>query len=358
MISEEEDMKKVGILSMQNVDNYGSYWQAYSLKSILEELSFDVYFINIRPGEQIVSNPYQMKLSFSKIKRIPYYLYELSRKKMYKSWRSKSFKTIDESECDSIVIGSDEVFNCKQPSPWGFTLQLYGDVNCSNIITYAASFGYTDYDFICEKKIRDLIGESLSRIKHISVRDENSKEIVNRILGINSMEHLDPVLINSNLGYKNTHKRILKRDYILIYSYDFKFDDTEYINKIKEIAKAENLMIVAAGFYQNWVDKNIIGDPEKILSLFEHARYVITDTFHGTIFSIKHHKRFATIVRERNKQKLGDLLHRVKLESQKVDSEKKLRETLSNPPDYNAIEELLEKEREKSINYLGSCIRE
>lgn len=345
----------LGILSMQQVNNYGSYWQAYSLKKILEDLGHDIYFIDILPGRQIVDTTYKKQFSLSKIKRIPYYYYSRQRKAIFKKFQKNSFNHCEET-LDGILIGSDEVFNCKQDSPWGFTTQLFGDMECDLIITYAASFGYTNYSFILDKGIESEISNSMMNIKALSVRDSNSRYIVQQITGRNSEVHLDPVLINMDVDDYSSNARVPKQKYIFVYSYDFRLNEKPIIDKIYNFAHENNLIVVAGGFYQDWVDKNILCSPTEILGLFKNAEYVVTDTFHGTIFSIKYHKKFATIVRSSNKEKLGDLLTRLCLVDQMLEHCDDFELIMNQQPSYGEIDKILEAEREKSINYLKKAL--
>ena len=72
---------------------------------------------------------------------------------------------------DGCVIGSDEVFNCNVASPWGFTSQLFGNIRqASNVITYAASCGSTQYENV-PSDVRMRIENAFKRVKSFSVRD-------------------------------------------------------------------------------------------------------------------------------------------------------------------------------------------
>ena len=341
---------------MQSVNNYGSYWQARSLKQMLEDIGGYVSFIDIAPGRIIVEDTYQKRFSLTKIKRIPYYIYSHKRSKMYDLYKKNAFERKTDEKYDAVVIGSDEVFNCKQQSPWGFTTQLYGDIDCHNVLSYAASFGYTDFNFIKEKGIGEEIKAALNNLSNISVRDENSQAIVNQLTGRDSDIHLDPVLLNMQLIENAEFQKKWKMNYILIYSYDFRLKEREYIEEIKKYAKQNNYKIIAAGFYQDWVDKNIIATPNEILGFFYNAVCVITDTFHGTIFSVKCHKKFATIIRESNKQKLGDLLKRLDLSEHMVDSPNRIKDIVEISTDYEKTDMLLEYERQRSISYLKNAL--
>ena len=154
----------------------------------------------------------------------------------------------------------------------------------------------------------------------------------------------------------NVGKIKIKYNYILIYSYDGRIKSEKEINSIQLFAKKNNLKIISAGLYQSWCDKNISASPFELLSYVRNAKYVVTDTFHGTVFSIKYNKQFATLIRGSNKQKLSDLLMRFGLESRKVLNVDFLSDILEQKIDYEPINNFIYKQNENSISYLNDNI--
>ncbi len=142
---------KIGILSMQEVKNYGSFLQAYSLKSNIEALGHTVEFINIIPGEQLGEYKqerfHKLKLladrlcgwDFVKRAQTIYQFQTRFKKEFFPELGVKQTKT--EGHFDTVVIGSDEVFNCAQKTWFGFSPQLFGEgLDADKVITYAACF--------------------------------------------------------------------------------------------------------------------------------------------------------------------------------------------------------------------------
>ena len=100
-----------------------------------------------------------------------------------------------------------------------------------------------------------------------------------------------------------------------------------------------------------------------MLSYFKHADYVITDTFHGTIFSVINQRQFAVLVRSDenaegygNQEKLNFLLEKLGLENQRVESLPQLADIIERNIDYGAIDTIIEKERKNTIAYLKEQI--
>lgn len=348
----------IGLLSMQRVKNYGSFWQAYCLKKLIEKQQNVVEFIDIIPGEEATRTVFKRSFSFSKIQRIPYYIFQRKKHKVFTKFQKNMLGCWDEpnyqENYDGIIIGSDEVFNFVQDSPWGFSPQLYGAMDNSNINSYAACFGYTTLKDIEDKGVRMSIVSALSNLNNISVRDVHSAEIIRHLTGVEPELHFDPVLVG-DLPLDRIPS-IDEGRYILIYSYDFRFSDEDMIRQIRKIAERKKCKIYSVGFYQSWCDKNIVDTPLNLLGYFKHAQYIVTDTFHGTIFSVRFHKPFVTVIRDSNRFKLQDLLMRMNLEYRIVFGQVDLSHILYEDIDYDTFEHFRQKERARTDDYIRQCV--
>ena len=352
---------KIGILSMQRIINYGSFWQANLLKKFYESQGHTVEFIDIIPGRRLYTYSQNKKSCIGKIDRILRKITSIRRKKIISNFQEKilgcgSVPNYSDGY-DCVIIGSDEVFNFAQPVSWGFTPQLHGAIHNENVNSYAASFGASTYEDIEKYGVRDELVNAFSNLKHISVRDENSYSIISRLLPNQKIyRHLDPVLVGDLPSYE---RKEVKKKYIIIYAYDLRFNDENYIKAIRQFANKNKLKIYAAFGYQDWVDKNIVVDPFELLQYFANAEYIITDTFHGTIFSVRCHKKFVTVIREGaigNSQKLSSLLEDLHLQNRLLTNEADLERTLTAEIDYPSVDIILQRERQRTEEYLKICI--
>lgn len=354
---------KVGILSMQKVMNYGSFLQGFALKRTIEDLGHQCEFIDIEQGKIfpeykrtyifIIRKIIQRFIKWDFIKHIKYTaIFHHRFKNIFFDLLDTDKHTIQ--HFDTVVIGSDEVFNFAQRVPWGYTPQLYGAINNTNkVISYAGSFGHTTMKDIIQYKVKNEIAFSMNKFSAISVRDQNSYDIVKELLNKEPILHVDPVLM---FDYKPYIQSINKKNYILIYTYPNRINDKKEINAIKSFAKKHNKQIISIGFYFSWCDETLIPTPFEVLGYFQHADYVITDTFHGTVMSIKFNRKFATIVRNTNKQKLTSLLKQFKLDNRIVNEIQLLEEKLLINSDYTLINQKLKEERTRSLYYLQNNI--
>ena len=353
---------KIGILSMQKIHNYGSFLQAFSLKMQFEDRGHDVYFIDILPGKQIVSAPEaQSRLSlcskFDKyvLKRIEHYLLEKKMDRIYSNAQENYLETgkrlADGENFDLAMIGSDEVFNATVPGWWGFSTQLFGDIeNARRVVTYAASCGHTTFDAAQKYGIVEELRETMSNLEHISVRDQNTAEFVSCVLDMQPELHVDPVFISDFDQFIPELKR--RNPYMLVYAYPNRIYEEKEVAAIKNYAKKHGLDILCVGMQQRWCKHNIPATAFELLAYVKGARCIVTDTFHGTVFSAKYNKRFVSFIRESNRNKLGGLLNQLGLVERAVENIDQLERIMDSEIDYNAVNRVIEQERQKSYGYL------
>lgn len=367
--------KIVGILSMQRVINYGSFLQAYALKQLLLQNGADeVYFIDIEKGRELPGFEYSKNQSkWHKLKRLLQIIFTglLFQKIRDREFTKKLKKSIEDcfpileldkaapKEFDLVVIGSDEVFNCCQRAPWGYTLQLYGRVlNAKKVVSYAGSFGHTRYEQLVQLGIDKEIGETMKTMAAISVRDQNSYDIVEKLTGIKAEMHLDPVLI---YGYE---KEIAERNvsypekYMVVYSYQGRIKDKKEIKEITSFAKEHKLKLISIFCRYDWCDEAIIPEtPFDVLGWFKGAEYVVTDTFHGTIFSIITGRKFVTLVRNSNSEKIDSLFRQLDLIDNNIDCDKLMMNIkLLNNIGMNVISKRVRENRARSLIYLKALV--
>lgn len=368
------NMKKVGILSMQRIANYGSFLQSYGLKKILEEIGCDVEFVDYHIGEPLVKNGEKVGARRKLLKASEVFkgAGTLSQKfqflKYKKNYAKKYYPKLGINEnynynprLDVLVIGSDEVFNCVQDNAnVGFSPELFGaDNNADRVITYAASFGNTTLKKLEDYNIKEKVAGWLNDIDAVSVRDVNSGKIVENLCGKDISCNLDPVLIYDFIGKcKNIPQKIDDKRYMLLYGYSGRFSKDE-CEKIRGFAKKRGLKIFCIGGIQDACDKFIDCDPFSVISYFKNAECIVTDTYHGTIFSVITQRPFVSVIRKSgygNFEKLSDLLCRIGLDERILSDINELERKIDKKPDYISVFNVIEQEREKSYSYLKKQI--
>lgn len=378
-------MTSVGIMSMQRIFNYGSSLQAYGLKRLIEDLRHDarVSFIDYEPGRPIgaVARPGDTRTSgvgrtLAKIREYNATDAPLVDKVRFfrHKWRYASayFPQLElpvhasrDLDVDVQVIGSDEVFNCVQANTnVGYSRDLFGHNSpARRVVSYAASFGNTTLERIEAAGIRSELEEDLGRFAAISVRDGNSAEIVEALTGERPTVNVDPVLAYDFMSRESRipKSRPVRDKYVIVYGYSGRFTTPEN-RQIRDYARAIGARVLSFGGVQESADRFVDCGPLELLAYFRDAEAVVTDTFHGTIFSIINNVRFATLVRPTieqghgNEEKLGFLLESLGLTERRLRDASDLGGLLETSIDFGPVNQLLERERTRSAEYLSRVI--
>lgn len=263
---------------------------------------------------------------------------------------------------DILVFGSDEVFNTVQyvKQGKGHAWQLYGaDNNAGKLVSYAASFGHTTYETLEKYYMINKSKELLSKFTDFSVRDKNSYEIIKKLTGKEASINIDPVLLYDFDDIEIKQPQI--KDYILVYAYSGRINAKQEISAIKAFAKKYKKKLVCVNEMQTWCDEFIYAHPFDLLSYFKYADYVVTDTFHGAVISIKYNIPFVQFVRESkgysNNQKIGYLLASFGLEDRILQKPENLEKVMLKPIAYEKVNEILINEKTKAIDYLKRVLQ-
>ena len=318
-------MISVGIITMHKVWNAGSSLQAYALQRIIEDLGYDAQLIdyeypniehrafanNVKDANSL--NLWgAMKLLIQKIKAR---FLKSKHNELYSSFYNKYFHCTNIAynsrrslfdnvpEFDIYVTGSDQVWN---PQYIGFDTSYLLDFIPDNAvrISYAASFSNNSIPSYMEGDY----ARCLSKYKAISVREESGKQLVHKLIGKDATVCCDPtLLLNKEQWSKlaaDSSLRI-KKKFILIYIMGYAYDPYPGIYKhINDVVDFFKLPVIfynsRRGTYKPPYGEIHIKEcgPAEFLWLFENASFVITDSFHGTAFSLNFNKPFISVVKE------------------------------------------------------------
>ncbi len=380
---------KVGIMSMQRVINYGSYMQALSLKTLLEDLGHEVVFVDYKARPSIQhrrSSRYWLQKGKQAVRntRLWWFLANLYRGRPMSYRIPDTYSDVERAfmpaleklgvdcdyfhyrtEVDTLIIGSDEVFNCLQNADnVGFSPELFGMHNrAKTLISYAASFGDTTLEKLDEFGVSKQVGRYLDRFDALSVRDENSARIVKALTGKEPLQHLDPTLISGIEHMKWEENN--EKGYVAVYAYPNRISKEEG-KAITAFAKEKDLRVLSIAGKQDipGVENNQPCTPFEILPYFKNAEYIVTDTFHGTIFSIIHHIPFAVYCRRpqdvfySNSEKLMDLLQKLNLTDRLVSGDNNLNTVFSKDIDFKTVDIIRDREKVAALEYLRGTMGE
>lgn len=362
-------MRRIGIITLIDNNNYGNRLQNYAVQAILKKNDNDVETILNRVDlktKQILKTRNKfikiIKKVRSKIESIIYKKKISSRKKFFLEFNKKYIKSTENyitansipknlnELYDIFVTGSDQVWN---PNFKRLTkLELLGFAEPKKRISFAASFAVNEISE--EKKV--LLREYLKDFKSISVREEKAKEIIEKNIKRTDVEVLvDPTMLLTPEEWDKVSKKPEQLNfdkYILCY---FLGELSEHRKKeIARVAKENNCKII------NILDKKDLfyeTGPSEFLYLEKNAFLICTDSFHSSVFAILYNRPFVVFDREdssvKMKSRLDTLLQKFKLVDRWYKGEIK-KEQLKT--DYTKAYEILEKEREKSMNFLKRAL--
>ena len=368
---------KIKLLSIHSAHNYGSVLQAYALLNILKRYDKNVEIIDYRP--QYFQCQYDLfSLNFYKqhksvLKKTFYFVYRIvfiyQRYIKYKKFNNfinqnmnlsldkyKTFEEINNGkiEADVFICGSDQIWNTDLTN--GFDKSYFLDfVKSGKRVSYAASIGRGSID----KKYLNKYVETLKKFYAVSIREEtNLKEL--KQYGIDNIKVvLDPTLLLDIQNYKmilQNSRLNIKERFILVY----RLEDTKEFNDIVHFVQSYlNLKIISLNkkrSYKNEKNLTTCG-PEDFLYLFNRADFIITNSFHGTVFSILFEKRNIIVPNTIKPYRMIDLMKKLEISERIITNKTEITEHLLNEfPDYQTANELLRLEKEKSIRFLEKAL--
>lgn len=352
--------KTTGILTLSSAQNYGAVLQCYSLCKYLNENFSKTEIIDFTP--EFIYKAHKLKflntasfIAFCKsiisfIINFPLRLYKKVKfnrfRKYLSNYSQKKYLKVFNDDCyDQYIVGSDQVFNLELTrNEKAFFLPQIKDSNKK--ATYAASLGVDNLD--SEKKA--ILKKALESFSNISIREETGKNLIKELL-IDKMivQNLDSVFLTSKEDWeKIARKRLYKNKYILIYtfkSFDLAYQIAKKINKdINIVYINDSIRSTSKGL----INARAVG-PCEFLSLIKNAEYIVTDSFHGTAFSIIFNKEFTSIPYKGTESRFIDLLSSLSLYNRISYSLDGLN---TNRIDYSCVNKRLKDLVQKSYVYL------
>jgi hypothetical protein len=374
-----EKKMKVGILTMHRVINYGSFMQAYALKRSIEALGHTVEFRDFPKGQPRHIGAKVQQPSFrDTLRKIPKKLLHVPsamakrdfRRQLHACFRNECWPLLGAPEtpnydlqADAMIIGSDEVFNYTQNHAFGYVPCLFGHgVQASIIASYAASAGYANWTDVENDGMAIELANGLNKFTHLAVRDANTSALVERCIGRIPELVVDPTLIH-DFSDETPTTAVVEPGYLLVYAYEGRMDSENEIQAIRDYAQREGLRVVSAGAFHGWCDENVVVKPFELLRLFADATYVVTDTFHGSIFAMKAQRQFATLIRDEsqwgsNSNKVHYLLEQFGMQSRIMFDMSELGIKLQAPAPYVQFDTRLMALQQASKAYLINVFRE
>lgn len=357
---------KIGILTWHKALNHGAVLQAYASQKMIERLNEKTFVLDYnrkvcdcRPLKKRLKNKIKKIFNGEILKRNIYKKFDIEKKVLFNRFIDKNLlvgKDFAQELCDAVMVGSDMVFNLLQ----GYSPYMFGyGIPADYIFSYAASAGGSTYKLAKKMKLENDIRNGLSKFKAVGCRDCETINFVKNVCpSADIYENIDPVLLygfNEEKKTWDTGKWRNHRPYVLIYSYSGFMNAKRETKEIIRYASDNNLDVVSCGYYHSWCKENINADPKEFLEMFVYADCVVTDTFHGTVFSLINNKNFCSIIRD-NGFKLKYLLEQCGLTENIAAKSKDIYNVLNTKTDYSRYDEWIDNQRTLSTDFLKGQI--
>lgn len=367
-------MKKFGVVSYNmycNFTNYGSALQSWAMQKAINQLGKDRWeavLIDYCPDillDKDPLNPFSnmwdqdeeslrmckssmpaIKENYKKFKSF----YNNNFKKTIYKYTSENFNEIVKNEnLAGFVCGSDTIF-C--PDEFGMDDGYYANYECMKsgyTVSYAASFG--DPNFTAETY--EILNDRLQNFKMLGLRENAMIPYVKKKTNVSVERVIDPTLLFTREDYDSiaVNERLVKEKYICMYSRRYNPQMEAYV---ENLARQNSWKVVDISLRATNAEKGHImfynAGVEEFLSLIRHAEFVITNSYHGMIFSMIYSRPFYVFSREQCDTKIEELLELLGL-SNRLKSEE--REGIAEDIDYQEVHNRIAKEKERSLCFLN-----
>lgn len=370
---------RVGVITLHNSPNYGSCLQAYATQKVFEGIGAETSIIDYYRHDAIPENETERALNGQLAKRIPIFkipgvkslaripvsrmvarrsapLNEFRRAKLNltsKKYYSAADLESDPPEADVYCTGSDQVWN----SIWngGFERAFYLSFASSDTkkIAYAASIGKSSLE---DWEI-PLMRDALSRYDAISVREVEAAELLDSIGVHGVVPVVDPTLMLEPNEWRNISDGwVSDEPYILLYQLN---RNSEFDAYAQRVSKATGLPIlrIAYGVHERRSGETAVICPSvgRFLSLFFGAEIVLTDSFHGTAFSVNLGKRFVSVSPGRFSGRIADFLDKAGLKDRYLEGAGDV-SLAKTDIEFRYAHDVLETERARARSFLETAL--
>ncbi len=383
-------IKKIGLSVCYDTKNFGSQLQVLATINKIEQLGYKTEIIRYKKKLSLkfiyqtlprflngyfIDAKINRKKKKKELNKHPE-IYEnvKIRNKRFDKFVEKNFTNLSENYCgwDELVHKSNEnydVFLCGSDQLWlpgnlgshFYTLEYAN--NKKKKIAYATSFGVSQIPWYQKARTKKYLNE----FSFLSCREEKGTKIIKELTGKEVPVVVDPTLLLSKEEWENLIPvdKVLEEKYIFCYLLG---GNVEHRKIAEELSKNTGYKIVTIPFLDNYVeyDENFGDyrmydvDSSDFVNLIRNAEYVLTDSFHGSIFSIINHKKFVTLNRflegsknSRN-SRIDNLCSMLELNDRRY-SDDILK--IKNDIDYDKVDILLNDIKIKSIKYLEQALK-
>lgn len=353
-------MKKVGIMTYQFADNYGAVLQCYALRKAINQLEgCQAEIINYVPA-QYCYRKYDMEGNLWRIKFLK------KREKFNKflaeecGIHEKTCSYVEGNQYDYYCAGSDQI--------WGPSYKMNEEYffphldKCANKISYAASLGIgVEHNQIAISI--DMIQRYVPEFKAVSVREWEHVDLIEELTGKPCECVVDPTLLLPAEMYENVISKtaLIETDFIFFYWLPTHLNPAPGIEMANMLSRRYHIPVI----------HSVVGAPdymfardggcmfyegiEDFLWYVKNAKFVVTDSYHGTIFAMQFRRPFYTFVYEAMKSRIDTLTGMLGIE-ERIVGRYIAPDRIEEEIDFDGIHHKMNKERQRSLQYLRTAL--
>lgn len=361
-------MKTFGTISYNiycNFTNYGSALQTWALHQAIKKLGYAPILVDYCPDillDKDPLNPFQnmwdqdeesrrmCELTMPAIRENSYKFDRFYHERFDRTsqrYTADNFAEITQEKLDGFVCGSDTIF-C--PDEFGIDDGYYAnyDLMRGNSVSYAASFGDPHFN----DETYQILNQRIKNFRALGIRENLMIPYLRDHTDVPVQRVIDPTLLLSSEEYNSIiAEPQLEDKYLLLYSRRYSPKMETYA---EQLAKERGLKIVEISLRAINAEKGHImrydAGVEEFLSLVKNAQYVVTNSFHGMIFSVQFRKSFVVFSREQCDIKIEELLALLGLSDRMLVNGT---ESFRSEIDYEAVHANIAASREKSLQFLA-----
>lgn len=357
---------KALIVTLHCCPNYGAVLQAFALSEFLKTIFNNVEVVDYQPTSVMNEYRYINTYSLPSIVMSLFSLPNFIRKRRRFAKFSQSYLTLSPlyikteqikyRDIDCCFLGSDQIWNPEITN--GLDPIYFGIFNANDnmkVISYAASLGNNKALSDCKNDFTDY----LNRVDSISVREEAAKNFILSIINRPVSVVLDPTLLAGVDVFRQFVRPVkIRVPYLLIYTLNAS-PDNEIRPLASVIAKKLGLKLIEINGNRNGLKRpkhKVIYDasPETFITLIAHSAYIVTDSFHGTAFSLLFHRPFITLKHKTRGDRMHNLLSKVNLLDRLTSTPTDMQ--ITNQIDWNMVDASLNAEKNQSTNFIKQSI--
>ena len=371
--------RKVGVITLHNSPNYGSCLQTYATQVVLTRVGANAEIIDYYRKDAIPENEVDRALNGQLVKKMPIFkvpgvkqiakipvsrmvarrrapLDEFRHSRLALTERPYySAEELDSNPpvADIYCTGSDQVWNSIWNNGFDRAFYLSFAPEGKRKIAYAASIGKANLEDWEAEPMR----KALSSYSCISVREQEAADLLESIGVHGAVPVIDPTLmLNRDDWEEIADGWVSPEPYILVYQLN---RNAEFDSYVQKVAKKTGLKVmrIAYGVHEKRSGENAVVCPSvgRFLSLFLGAEIVITDSFHGTAYSVNLGKKFVTVSPGRFCGRIANLLQMTGLENHSLASFSDF-QIAEETEDFSFSQSVLNRKREEAVSFLGIAI--